>query len=94
MFPITCIFIQNTSTFNIQNIRPVKIAPLKSPDRARNGIFGATFFLGWENYSKDHLVNYNLETRWILNKNASDWFSTAMPMIKIAFSQHRFDSFC
>ena len=50
MFPITCIFIQNTSTFNIQNIRPVKIAPLKSPETARNGIFGATFFLGWENY--------------------------------------------
>ena len=45
MFPITCIFIQNTSTFNIQNIRPVKIAPLKSPETARNGIFGATFFL-------------------------------------------------
>ena len=33
------------------------------------GFSAPHFFLGWENYSKDHLVNYNLETRWILNKN-------------------------
>ena len=45
---------------------------LKSSETFKNRVFGAEKILRSENYSKYPLVNYNLETRGFLNKNAID----------------------